>query len=277
MFNSTYPETELAANWLGGRVANEALWTPVDAARVELRLDHEALARNPSAKLKPLSETETRARRIWKWLENTFDLWKLEHGTPPKRPATDAERLNSPARDVASLSELDYPKRWRWRWDGVDPKDIPAYEWAGVKSYADLLHRLLDEKYPGLDELPARELWAVVVLKEASEGHIDAALCAYSYMESAVGRELSNVIKRMAPLARTGAKIKNSARKGHEAVYGTTQKKQKKWSDLQAAVDGLRKAHPDWSKSVVALHAAKECRCSPTTIKRHTVDPGRKK
>lgn len=84
--------------------------------------------------------------------------------------------------------------------------------------------------------------------------------------------------KDIEPLAKSGWRVKKGAAAGHQATHGTNEEKKARWGQQQEKVDEIRLKHPNWPKSEVARLAAKECGCSPRTIRRNcTVPPAQKK
>lgn len=72
-------------------------------------------------------------------------------------------------------------------------------------------------------------------------------------------------------VTRTGRKVRGSASRGHQALYGTTEEKQKRWAEYQANVNKIQQENPTWSHHKVAGTVAREFHVTARTVERHTV------
>lgn len=157
VFNYDLPETELQESWFDGKLNNTLLVLPVVEARKALVIfdsDEDATR-------------EDVARYLRKKLEDIFNAWKLEHGTPP--PANTGGRLSS-------LLGSPYA--------GKPIAECPPYVCAGdgVRNYAELLSHLRANKYEplaALDEIGTHVVSATLVLSEAAAGSVESAIKAH--------------------------------------------------------------------------------------------------
>jgi len=67
-------------------------------------------------------------------------------------------------------------------------------------------------------------------------------------------------------------KIKNAAKKGHEAIHGTQKEKVARWAEYQSFINKTHQAFPRLSYSKCAEMAAEHFNVSSKTIKRHTTN-----
>lgn len=75
------------------------------------------------------------------------------------------------------------------------------------------------------------------------------------------------------PNAIRGAKIAASARAGHEAMHGTRDEKEQKWSSYQSIVDEIADKNPALSWARIQQIAADRVGVHPKTIYRHCKNP----
>jgi hypothetical protein len=78
---------------------------------------------------------------------------------------------------------------------------------------------------------------------------------------------LDKTLGLFGPDIRRGQKVLSSAKKGHEALYGTSETKRGTWAKYQQTCDDLWARHPEWSRSSVFQHAAKIHNVSCRTIR----------
>jgi hypothetical protein len=200
-------EVELAKSWMHGAIANREFSLIVGMARAEFAPAPAEPGTQPSIDPEPL------VRTIWNWLEAVLDGWKYKEGDRPIPPAP-LDQLNLGALSTA-LATLTY-----WPWGETDPDEIPAYAWAGLDSYSALVAKLLSEKHPlivkplSTIKLSERKLWATVILKEASQSNLPAAILAYSHWHGSVHTEQLQLTDAMLPLVLKGAQQKANLKKG---------------------------------------------------------------
>jgi hypothetical protein len=105
---------------------------------------------------------------------------------------------------------------------------------------------------------------------------------AYNYLGAAIQIQdgTAKVIEE-ARLARPdierGRKIIQSAKSGHEALYGTEEEKKERRKSYQESVDACHREHPDWGITAIRSWVAEQFKVNPKTISRHTTNPKSKK
>lgn len=87
--------------------------------------------------------------------------------------------------------------------------------------------------------------------------------------------EVRNALRNAAiePSARRGAKLARSVSKGHEAVHGTKDEKEQRWSEYQAEVDRVYATNPALSWARIQQIVGDKFGVSYKTIQRNCNNP----
>ena len=82
-----------------------------------------------------------------------------------------------------------------------------------------------------------------------------------------------DIVSNLERDAKAGAKVRRSAKWGHEATHGDCARKTARWNDYQDYIDRLSARNPHLSHSDLLRRAAENFGVSTKTIQRHTTKP----
>ena len=170
---------------------------------------------------------------------------------------------------------------------GVGPEEEAA--WAGMfgSAAADpvAMVRTICEEIAGdrrgNPQVDSEQWYAVKVLEhldtaEAQRGlgrHEDAERWAF---QAGLTIGIAAMKFEWESVTKTGARVLIGTKKGLLKRYGTQKERDAWYAELQAAVDKTRKRNQTASKAEVRRIVSKETGASDSTLRRHTIDPGRK-
>ena len=133
----------------------------------------------------------------------------------------------------------------------------------GDKRTSDELSRRIESLF---SEFGDSALLSITILYENHIGRAKDLLQTYASLQLVESFE-------SAPHTARGKKTIDSARKGHEAVYGTLEEKEQIRQEYQEYVDYLYEKHPRWSRHQINKKAGAHFNVSYKRIERNTTDP----
>ncbi len=126
-----------------------------------------------------------------------------------------------------------------------------------------------------LAQLDAETMLSELALSRAIVD-VQTSLLTELVERNAHGDEMFNkmvwMLKQLDPHIRRGQKVIQSAKKGHEKVYGTDAEKSRKVEQMLEVCTRIAKAHPKWLITSILEEASAELGCATRTIRRHLPD-----
>jgi hypothetical protein len=171
----------------------------------------------------------------------------------------------------------------------VDFETAEPYQCAGIgiSNNIDLAFKLWTEKYPpfikAIETATTPKVFAMLLLHETNEtanfrSVTSARDLLHDYEKLAVQFEkekLQVILDLSSEDIARGRKILGGARKGHEAVHGSTEEKSRRYAQYQQSVNELANSNSALSWDAICKKVGEQFGVSGKTISRHTTRPNK--
>lgn len=183
----------------------------------------------------------------------------------------EVETAPDPLKYIAKrISDIEALAIERLAAENITPADLQAINYQAVVGATVICKQdVFTKKLPSDAELPAM-IWAACqeIRSERLSTNQKSLMARFiTQME----RELR--LKDYQPYVQRGQKSEAGLKASNIDRYGTTEEKERRYSEYQEAVDRYHKQHPDWGYEALKSQVAEDFGCCTKTIQRHTKNP----